>query len=145
MTLLRYSLVFALLICAYSCRINPHARWAKIVDRQTFLWTGGTVIGSPQQLSMKAVHLDQGELVGRDLIVEGRVLEYGKNETYMVVADESARMLVVLTNLPPSERSFQEMIPRDVRILGTVERGKRGLPFVLASSYSPIPTKSKHR
>lgn len=140
MSKLAFLLLMTFSFTLSSCKISPHASWARMVDKFMFQWFGGTVIGSPQQLSMKAVHLDQGALVGRELIIEGRVLEYGKNETFMVMADESARMLVVLTNLSPSEQPFRELIPRNVRVLGTVERGKRGLPFVLARSFSPIPT-----
>lgn len=145
MSILRFVSLLLAFSSLIGCKVNPGAPWARTTDRLMFQWFGGTVIGSPQQLSMKAVHLDQGGLVGRDLVIEGRVLEYGKNETFMVVADESARMLVVLTNLPPSEKPFKDLIPRNVRVFGTVERGKRGLPYVLARSFSATPSPKAKR
>lgn len=126
------------------CKFSPNAPWARLVDRVTFQWFGGTMVSSPQQLSMKAVHLDQGTAIGRDVIIEGRVLEFGKNETYLIIADESARMLVLLTHLTPTQQSFRDTVPRSVRILGSVERGKKGLPFILARAYSAsVPSKLK--
>jgi hypothetical protein len=91
------------------------------------------------KVTTKEIHFDSGRLLGREVILEGQVLSYGKFDTYLVLSDESGRMLVVLTHLVGADSEVEDTIKRQqnksvLRVLGSVERGKKGLPYLLARS-----------
>lgn len=113
------------------------------IDASTFDNFGTTFISDPQQVSLKEVHLDAGQLVGRTIVIEGTVVNVGKHHTHVVLSDSSARMLVVLTKLHEIGDDFEQQPPKALRILGTVERGKKGLPYISAIAINKIsPTKA---
>jgi hypothetical protein len=109
------------------------------LDANTFGSFGTTILSDPQQVSLKEVHLDAGQLVGRTIVIEGSVVNVGKYHTHVVLADNSARMLVVLTKLHEVSDEFEHQPPKALRILGTVERGKKGLPYISAIAINKIP------
>ncbi len=111
-------------------------RW---LDASSFGSFGTTVVSDPQQVSLKEVHLDAGQLVGQTIVIEGSVVNVGKYQTHLVLADSTARMLVVLTKVHDATGDFEKRPPKALRILGTVERGKKGLPYVSAIAVSEIP------
>jgi len=108
------------------------------VDHRSFRWFGGTIFSEPGQVTMKEIHLDSGNLLGHEVIVEGTVVKRGEYFTHLIISDETARMLVVLTNMDLSEELLKKHSPKMLRVLGTVERGKKGLPFVLARALNPM-------
>lgn len=99
---------------------------------------GGTLFSTPSKVSMKEVHLDNGTLLGAEIIVEGEVVNTGKYTTHLVLNDETARMLVVLTGIADADLTLKDKKPKMLRILGTVERGKKGFPFIQAKALNPI-------
>lgn len=107
------------------------------VDALAFEHLGGTLFANPDLLSLKEIHLDAGGLAGREIIIEGKVAEVSDHSTYLILTDDSARMLVVLTDLA-SAAPMLAAHPTTMRILGTVESGKKGLPFVKAKSVSLV-------
>ncbi len=112
-------------------------------DRKSFELIGGTVFAEADLLTMKEIHLDTGILQGREVIIEGNILDVGKYFTHMVLSDESARMLVVLTKV--DARSYfkkQEVEQKSIRILGTIENGKKGFPYILAKAITFSDIKS---
>ncbi len=125
-------LILISLVFLVSCRGEESI--SSCVDRLVFESMGGTVISDPDQLTMKEIHLDNGALVGREIVVEGAVVEIGKFDTFLVLSDETARMLIVMTELSSRSEHFADNPPRIVRVLGTVENGKRGLPFIMAKA-----------
>ena len=126
-----YVLVFGL--CA-GC--NNYADLMKQVDYMTFETIGGTIFGNPEQVTTKELHFDVGKMIGREVILEGQVVSYDKHGTHFVVDDEFGRMLVVLTHFAGSKEALD--LEGRVRVLGFVERGKMGLPVVLARSLSMV-------
>lgn len=110
----------------------------QIVDDAAFSWTGGTVFSDPGQLTMKELHFDEGKLLGREVIIEGEIVSTGKYYTYLVLSDDSGRMLVVLTHLEQAEDLLKTNDPKTIKVLGTVERGKKGLPYILARSINAV-------
>lgn len=108
------------------------------MDDTAFSWAGGTVFSDPGQLTMKELHFDDGKMLGRDVIVEGEIISTGKYYTYLVLSDESGRMLVVLTHLEEAEELLKADTPKVIKVLGTVERGKKGLPYILARSINSV-------
>ena len=104
------------------------------IDSSMFSMAGGTIFLSPVSLSMKEVHLESAPLIGRDVILEGDVAEVSEYYTYLVLSDDTARMLVVLTELDQIGALLKVKDPKKLKILGTVESGKKGFPFLMAKS-----------
>lgn len=105
------------------------------IDSLVFSAMGGTVFTRLNLVTMKEIHLDKGALVGQDVMIEGQVIDTGRYDTYMVMSDATARMLVVLTDVDDAARVRMKAVgagKRPVRVIGTVEYGKKGLPFIQA-------------
>lgn len=109
---------------------------AQILDTLLFEHLGGTLLSEPPEVSLKAIHLEAGTIEGRLIITEGNVVERGKNDTFMVVNDDNMRLLIVTTKM--DERSMNRFANSQhrVRILGTVDRGQKGIPVMTALSLS---------
>ena len=76
-------------------------------------------------------------------MISGDVVEVSEHFTYMVIRDEQARMLVVLTGLESAGPTLRRMNPKSVRILGVVESGQKGLPYVIARSLNVVDSPNK--
>lgn len=105
------------------------------VERLAFQTSGFSVLSNPATVSIKELRLS-GNKLETQVVVEGRVEEFSKNSTYFVISDDSARLLVVTTDLPPKVSSIVYKGGRGswVKVIGKVEIGKKGLPFLRASS-----------
>ena len=112
------------------------------LDKKSFEFTGATLFSEPGQITMKEIHFDSGNLLGREVIIEGNVVTTGKFFTHLVMVDDSGRMLVVLTKIENAEELLSQGKPEKLKVLGTIERGKKGLPYVLAKSLRSIKEKS---
>lgn len=124
--------LLAVLLTAVGCwrrETVPH-----LVDHVSFHFIGGTLFTNPDLLTMKEIHLDNGTLTGREIIVEGRVAEVSPHGTYLVLVDDTARMMVVLTDMESGGPLLKSEKPKTLRVLGTVESGKKGLPQIRAHS-----------
>lgn len=104
------------------------------LDYKSFKATGGTLFSKPRIVTSKEIHFDTGKLLGREIILQGEVATVGQFETHLVVNDETGRMLVVLTHVPEASKLLLGYKGGVISVLGTVERGKKGLPYVLARS-----------
>lgn len=113
------------------------------VDAFSFNLTGGTVFSDPSQVTTKELHFDTGHLLGKEVILEGKIVFTGKYFTHLVMNDDSGRMLVVLTHLDNAESLLKKKGTETIKVLGTVERGKKGLPYVLARSITAVDTGKK--
>ncbi len=111
------------------------------LDAWSFSHTGGTVFSSPFQVTTKQLHFDTGELFGKDIILEGDVDYFGESFTHLLVSDKEGKMLVVMTDLTDSYQEFQKVKSAKVRVLGRLERGKKGLPYLMARSVDTLETK----
>jgi len=119
-------------LLATSCNIS--ASLGNKLDGLSFEWVGGTLFSEPALVTSKEIHLDDGDLAGRDVIVEGEVQVTGKYSTHLVISDEFGRLLIVMTKVEGAEGFLERERPRSVKVWGTVERGKKGLPYVLAKA-----------
>ena len=108
--------------------------FATELDNAYFRLTGKTLVGEPVQLSTKEMHLDTGALIGRKVILAGEVVFVGEYATYAVVSDDSGRILVKLTGVKNAESTMAKVKSKKLRVLGTLERGKKGLPFLVAEA-----------
>jgi hypothetical protein len=107
------------------------------IDEASFSWTGGTFFGEPFQVTTKQLHFDTGDLFGKDVILEGDIIERDDFSTHLVMADQDGRILVVLTGVDDSYRILGQDSVNRVKILGRLERGKKGLPYLLAKAVRP--------
>lgn len=107
-------------------------------DRFLFQHFGTTVFVNPSQLTMKEIHLDSASLRGKQVVISGKVVEVSDHFTYMVIGDDQARMLVVLTGLDSAGPTLRRAMPKSVRVLGVVENGQKGLPYLMARSVNVI-------
>lgn len=129
------SVVLLLALSSISCQKIQDLK--DDIDIRSFSWTGGTVFGEPFQVTTKQLHFDTGDLFGKDVILEGDILERGESSTHLVMADPDGRILVVLTSVDESYQILGEPSVNRVKILGRLERGKKGLPYLLAKAVRP--------
>ncbi len=123
----------------FACTANQRAR----IDACLFDTIGGTVFLNPQQVTAKELHLDTGILIGKPVVIEGKVSSIGKYQTHVVLQDETADILVVVTDIVANDGAIESRLNQNIRILGTMERGKRGLPFVVARGISKSKSRKK--
>lgn len=128
-----FGIVFALVGC------NKARDLSNMFDMVSFRFTGGTLFSNPNQKTMKEIHLDKGVLLGKDVVVEGHVAEVGRFLTYAVLSDDTARLLVLLTDLDSVEfLTGTHNARQKLKILGSVENGKKGLPFIQARAITVV-------
>lgn len=104
------------------------------VDEWVFSRFGRTLLARPALVTSKELHFDEGSLSGSLVLFRGVLAEKGNFDSYMVLNDDGGRVLVVLTHV--EIESVLEELPMGLRVdvLGSAERGKKGLPFILAKS-----------
>ena len=106
------------------------------IDARGFRVFGGTFFSSVEEVSINQLLLDTANLANRTVIVEGDILSIGDYFTYLIVNDESAKLLVVLTGMEDYVLKIRQN--QRVKILGQVESGKKGFPFIKAQSIREI-------
>lgn len=107
------------------------------IDKLWFNYLGNTAFTDAGLITTKELHLDSGVLLGKKIIFEGEVISKGQYDTFVLMKDSYGRILVVLTNVVSAEKALQkENQPYKLRVLGVVERGKKGLPYIMALSMS---------
>ncbi|MFW7378050.1 MAG: hypothetical protein ACOH5I_04520 [Oligoflexus sp.] len=104
------------------------------LDYLSFQMVGGTVFEKPNSVTTKELHFDTGRMIGREVVIEGKIVDLGKFDTYLVLSDGVGRMLIVLTHIEEAGDILTRSKNRQLKVLGTVERGKKGLPYILAKS-----------
>lgn len=120
--------------------------WEQALDNLSFQYFGITLFSTPSQVTMKEIHLDKGLLVGHEVVVAGRVQDVGSYNTFVVLSDKTARMLVVLTDVIVNKSQMQlDLNNQEISVFGTVDYGRRGLPYVHARSvtYGAQPAADK--
>lgn len=108
------------------------------LDYLSFRVIGGTLFEKPNIVTTKELHFDTGRMIGREVIIEGKISDVGKYDTYLVLSDDVGRMLVVLTHIEEAGDILSRAKGGQLKVLGTVERGKKGLPYILAKSIKLI-------
>jgi hypothetical protein len=104
------------------------------MDHGFFGIFGSTLISRVDLLTIKEIHFDTGVLYGRKIIVEGVIREVGNYGTFLIVEDSHGKILIALTQMSRSAselRGFE--VGQAVRVLGTVENGKKGFPYLKAN------------
>ncbi len=130
--------IFALLVFlgCYGC--HDVQDLSKGIDTWSFAETGGMIFGNPFQVTTKQLHFDTGELFGKDIVLEGKVEYFGAAFTHLLLADKEGKMLVVTTELPEFYNDFEKARNPYIRVLGRLERGKKGLPYLMARAVGTV-------
>lgn len=113
--------------------------WESSFDSFSFTVSGGTLFSEPFKVTTKQLHFDTGELFGKDIILEGDVQYIGEASTHLLMSDPDGRMLVVTTGMAESYKQFDSEDIRHIKVLGTLERGKKGLPYLMAKAIRATP------
>ena len=120
-----------------ACERSPQSlEW---LDEWAFSKFGRTLIARPALVTSKELHFDEGSLTGLLVSFRGTLSELGKFDSYMVLNDEGGRILVVLTHVELDEKLGGLAKGASVQVLGIAERGKKGLPFIRATSILSHP------
>jgi hypothetical protein len=112
------------------------------IDYNSFSRTGGTLFSDPQKATTKQLHFDNGLLLGQEVIVEGTLVQMGKYFTHLILEDDMGKILVVMTRLDNAEALFRKAKFKRIKVLGGVERGKKGFPFISARSINFVQPKT---
>lgn len=118
-----------------NCSLNT-SDITDFVDLGTFKYFGSTFFDDAQFTTIKDLHLNGARIVpGKKIIFEGTVVEIDRYLTYIVMSDDNARMLVLLTDITSVPATSTQA---KIKIFGEVSRGKKGIPYVIAKSYQFI-------
>lgn len=111
---------------------------SQAIDRRVFEHFGSTLFSDPDLMTTKELHFDTGRHLGREVVVEGSVLDLGEHGTHIVVKDDFGRLLVVTTDIGGVSNDMLIKENQPLRVLGVVERGKKGLPYIYARAIKPF-------
>lgn len=110
-------------------------------DFDSFIFSlyGKTVLSRTQNISLTEIHLNQSSLEDKDIIAEGMVSLVGDYNTFAVLTADSARILVVQTQIPSNiDRIKDTDAGKMFKVLGRLVTKKRGLPTIEARSVIPL-------
>lgn len=133
----RFFILGSLCFFVLGCQARGSRVIGERLDHVLYRFVGKTLFSRPTLVTVKEIHLDKGLLLGQMVEISGQVVEVGEFGTYAILADDTARMLVVLTDID-SEPETVELIEESLnsasqyRILGSIDYGKRGLPYLMA-------------
>ena len=107
------SLIVILLFIALACHDGSLQ-----LDRIMFAKIGKT-FSTAEEVSIKEVHLDHSVLDETNVIITGSVTTVGEYNTYVVVSDQTARVLVIQTTIPSLEDRIKDRdIGKTFKIFG---------------------------
>lgn len=129
--MLKWGFLVSILFCISCEKIENFKRG---IDYSSFSWSGGTLFSEPSIVTTKEIHFDLERYLNNEIIIKGKVEVLGKFDTHLVISDSSGKMLIVLTHIEHAKELLSEQLAQNIGILGSVQRGKKGLPFVLAKS-----------
>jgi|LauGreDrversion4_2_1035121.scaffolds.fasta_scaffold00381_2 hypothetical protein len=137
-------LVLFLVACLLSACSDGGNVW-RALDAWVFGNYGSTLFERPEEVPLiRGVHLGLDNLGQSSVIIQGLVEEASPNGTYVVISDQSGRLLVVLSQLALEQQSAMGLKSKTLRVLGTVESGKKGLPYLRARAmWSVVQAEAK--
>lgn len=128
-------LVFLLVGCQQSQSLLQH------LDLLGFRWFGQSLLSDTGYVRIKEVHLNNRVLLGKPVIVAGTLQKLGEQRTYLVMADNSASLVVDLTALAAEERAeliAEQRGSMQLKVFGVVSISSKGHPHVLARALRPL-------
>ena len=128
-------IVIALLMVACSRYEGGRVRTIReSIDLWTFDHIGMMIFDSVPLEDMRGVHLAGAGVINRDVLVKGRVEVSGSHATYIVLSDQSARVLVDMTKLSALSNGSFPRVGRSVYVHGEVKTGEKGHVYLIANA-----------
>ena len=124
-------------LLAFSCSRSEGGRTRTVresLDLWTFSTFGTMVFDSVPLENFRGVHLAGAGLLNRDVLVSGVIDAMGAQGTYIVLTDDSARMLVDTTRLSASGFGKEGIRGKRFVIHGEVKSGEKGHIYLLANA-----------
>jgi hypothetical protein len=128
--MVRFLSCIGLLFCLSGCSGSGNL-WRDF-DSWIFAKYGKTIFVKPEELTVRGVHLGTGEVTSSDVVIEGRITDVSEHGTYFVLFDDVGRLLVVLSEMGTDVPIGAFEQSGSIRVLGSIESGKKGLPFLRA-------------
>ena len=131
-----FSLLVVMLL-SFSCSRSEGGRTRTIresIDLWTFTNAGMMIFDSVPLEEMRGVHLAGAGLINRDVLVKGRIELSGVGGTYVVVSDNSARMLVDLTRISADSNKSPPRTGKSLYVHGEVKNSERGHIYLVANA-----------
>lgn len=119
---------------------NNIADKARSSDNAIFSSYGRTFFSQSKLTSLKEIHLSSLEMIGRTVVVQGKIKKISPHGTFLVLNDGSATLLVVTTLLTTSDwfrRRNKIADNTNLSVLGEIESGTKGLPYLTAQAVAP--------
>lgn len=104
------------------------------IDLWTFNFMGMMIFDSVPLEDMRGVHLAGVGVINRDVLVKGRVEVSGPLSTYIVLSDQSARVLVDMTRISAESNAALPKVGRSVYVHGEVKTGEKGHIYLVANA-----------
>jgi hypothetical protein len=110
-------------------KFNPTVFFDKVI----FTQIADTIFEKPKIVGFKEIHLSNDFFTDKLVQVKGNVVEKGDLGTFIILGEGDDRLIVATTDLV---REFRQRIyiGHSISVLGTVETGKKGMPFLRAQS-----------
>lgn len=134
---LLFSLALSCLVLQSSCSRSEGGRTRTIresLDLWTFSSLGTMFFDSVPLEQMRGVHLAGAGMINRDVLVKGRVEISGSAGTYVVVSDESARMLVDMTRISAENNRSTPKPGKAIYVHGEVKSSEKGHIYLVANA-----------
>lgn len=132
-----YALASLSVISLLSCSKSESGRVRTIresIDLWAFSSIGSMIFDSVPLEDMRGVHLAGSGLVNRDVMIAGSVVTTGAEGTYIVLTDQSARMLVDTTRVTASSGKRLATSGKKVVVHGEVKSGEKGHIYLMANA-----------
>jgi hypothetical protein len=104
------------------------------IDLWSFTNFGAMIFDSVPLEDMRGIHLAGAGLVNRDVMISGRVEMEGTEGTYIVLSDQSARMLVDTTRVSAITGKKIATAGKTVIVHGEVKSGEKGHIYLMANA-----------
>ena len=104
------------------------------IDSYIFEKFGGTLIEDASKVTLKKVHLDNGDLIGKNIIITGKIEQIGEHVTYAVISSDAVKVVVVLTHISFVDKWLDKVKPKYINVLGQLDVIKKGYPVIVAQA-----------
>ena len=103
------------------------------IQALTLKWFGKSYNQNVRPVSLKQLHLEQPQFVGKVVMVSGTVHLVGELGTYFVLRQGERKLLVMQHDILHDElRIHTDEISSSVKVVGALTSQKKGLPALVA-------------
>ncbi|MBP9708558.1 MAG: hypothetical protein KBD78_13020 [Oligoflexales bacterium] len=127
---MKFFVGFYLFLFFSACKQIPSIK--EDLSNRFFQSNGRPLFKSAEKVPIKQVHLDLALIQGREIVVEGTIDRVSEFRSYLVLADDSGKLIVNLVNIYHLPEEI--LLGQKVRVKGTIAYGKKGTPLLEAAA-----------